>query len=634
MMCNSCLVAVAAILVAAIALFLLAFQIVRMVVGILLLVALVGVTVLAAYVNEGADIGVALGLLLGFFLGPVRLSGVDFRQWFMDPSTPSESGDDSFIGLIRLGFHALWVTALAAIVGLVCTVSLWMPQTCRLHDPAQIWQPYRGSIYLDGVADWLIDLVSACAGIYADIDVVLGTLIGVLIGPALAELLWHRGLSRAQPPTAAREYLAPQGLPHVRKKAAVRGHRRLIICCDGTWNWPESRRETNVVRMVRALKPDDNGTAQIIHYHEGVGTGNFIDRLVGGGAGVGLSASVKACYGFLVDNYQVGDEIFLFGFSRGAFVVRSLAGVIGEVGMMRKDEMRSFADVWKWYCLGKDARRKRMGDLTALAPNRMHPVDIECVGVWDTVGALGIPGTRFCAKTYAFHDTSLGAHIRHAFQALAIDERRGNFQGAVWVPFDRTRRRRGAAPEQVQEHELMPKHDGPEQVQVQVLKQVWFPGVHSNVGGGYPQHGMSDTTFIWMIDQLRGLLGFDEGNIANSLDNIRNERYPGGGLEDSRTLFWKLVACPVPRPVGIISATEHVHQSAWDRSKADLPANDLYKSVGRLDWLAATIGLRVDRSKDEQEMADLPRSADPPELDIRPPLGLCGYLLQFVNPKG
>ena len=205
----------------------------------------------------------------------------------------------------------------------------------------------------------------------------------------------------------------------------------------------ESKRETNVVRMVRSLKPDDNGVAQIIHHHQGVGTGNFLDRLVGGGAGVGLSASVKARYGFLVDNYREGDEIFLFGFSRGAFVVRALGGVIGEIGMMRKAEMACFSEVWNWYCQGKEARDKnKETTLSLLAPHRCCVVDIECIGVWDTVGALGIPGTRLCAQTYEFYDTSLGTHVRHAFQSLAIDERRGNFQGAVWVPYDPVRLRR------------------------------------------------------------------------------------------------------------------------------------------------------------------------------------------------
>lgn len=629
MICNSCisLAIIAAAVVAA--LVLLAFRVVRMAIGLLLLVALIAVAALCVYVNEGGRIGIFLGLLLGTLLAPLRIAGVDFRQWFMDPGAPSEIGDDSFIGLIRWGFHALWVPWFLMIVGLVCTVSWWMPASCRLVDVSPLLHQLLDPIRLARLADFLVGVATACSGFYAGANLVLGAMLAATVAPALVEIIWHVGLAHGVPARPT-EYLAPQALPRVRTKLVRQGYRRLIICCDGTWNWPESRRETNLVRMVRALLPDHNGIPQIIHYHQGVGTGNFLDRLVGGGAGVGLSASVKACYGFLADNYKTGDEIFLFGFSRGAFVVRSLAGMIGAVGMMRKDEMARFAEVWNWYCLGKDDRQP--GTLDRLSPQRHRDVDIECIGVWDTVGALGIPGSRLCAQAFEFHDTALGPHVRHAFQALAIDERRGNFQAAVWVPFDRTRRRRGTAVTAAEPEHHGPPYDGPQQV----LKQMWFPGVHSNVGGGYPQHGLSDNTFLWMLTQLQGLLGFERNNIVSSLDNVASERYPGGKLEDSRTLGWKLIACPVPRPVGIISATERVHDSAWGRSSAappQVPANDVYQRQSRRDWLAA-IGPRPGRSPFEEEIAGLPRPPDPPPVNIRRRLGVCGAILAFINPQG
>ncbi|MBV8334917.1 MAG: DUF2235 domain-containing protein, partial [Alphaproteobacteria bacterium] len=231
----------------------------------------------------------------------------------------------------------------------------------------------------------------------------------------------------------------------------------------------------------RILRVGGVSIPQITYYHLGVGTGNFVDRFLGGGAGIGLSSSVKACYGFIMDNYREGDEILLFGFSRGAYVVRSVAGLIGVVGLLQKVEMFQFAQAWDYYRLSP--RQRCSAALDKIAPRRHREVDIACLGVWDTVGALGIPGSRMCSSDYAFHDTSLGAHVRHAFQALAIDERRGNFQPAIWVKTDRE----------------------------QILRQVWFPGVHSNVGGGYRQHGLSDTTLLWMLSQLQhyGLLGID-----------------------------------------------------------------------------------------------------------------------------
>jgi uncharacterized protein (DUF2235 family) len=102
--------------------------------------------------------------------------------------------------------------------------------------------------------------------------------------------------------------------------------------------------------MVRAIRPvDDAGASQIVHYHPGVGTGNFVDRFMGGTIGVGLMSNVQSAYGFLVDNYFPGDEIFLFGFSRGAYTVRSLAGFVDLVGLLQKIDMELFVEVFDVY---------------------------------------------------------------------------------------------------------------------------------------------------------------------------------------------------------------------------------------------------------------------------------------------
>jgi uncharacterized protein (DUF2235 family) len=387
--------------------------------------------------------------------------------------------------------------------------------------------------------------------------------------------------------------------------------------------------------MVRAITPDDRGIAQIVHYHEGVGTGNLVDRIAGGGAGVGLSASVKACYGFLVDNYREHDEIFLFGFSRGAYVVRSLGGLIGAVGILRKLEMDRFSDMWSWYWQEKDERKPEV--LDGIAPRRYQDVEIECIGVWDTVGALGIPGSRFCAQAFAFHDTGLGAHVRHAFQALAMDERRGNFQGAVWVPLDPDRPQPPGAPASA------PADQGAAPGPAQVLKQVWFPGVHSNVGGGYQHHGLSDTTFLWMLSELidHKLLGLDPDCILRALDpNVPAEEYPAGVLEDSNTTFWKLIGSPVPRPVGIISETEWVHESAWRRNTAaaDLvPARDLYKRPRRTAWLTAVgavtgVGRSLALARTAFEFTTAAQTRPPrPTPSLPKKLDFCSQLLKLVG---
>jgi uncharacterized protein (DUF2235 family) len=125
--------------------------------------------------------------------------------------------------------------------------------------------------------------------------------------------------------------------------------RKLIVCCDGTWNRRDAPgAATNVAKMARALRPfDDSGASQLIYYHPGVGTGNRVDQFLGGAFGVGLSGNLQSQYAFLVDNFNYGDQIFLFGFSRGAYTVRSLAGLIDLVGLMQKADMDYFPQLYK-----------------------------------------------------------------------------------------------------------------------------------------------------------------------------------------------------------------------------------------------------------------------------------------------
>jgi uncharacterized protein (DUF2235 family) len=501
--------------------------------------------------------------------------------------------------------------------------------------------------YLHAALTPVIWFLTSCAVVPAMVKVLVGAFVGVIPMQILTEIAWRLGLRFGVPdPSRTLIHLAARDLPYLPAKEQHRGRRRLIICCDGTWNWPEARRETNVVRLVRSITPDDNGIAQIVHYHQGVGTGNVVDRIAGGGAGIGLSASVKACYGFLVDNYKQHDDILLFGFSRGAYVARALSGLIGAVGMMRKHEMDRFADMWNWYWQAADKRDIKV--LDRIAPARTGEVEIECIGVWDTVGALGIPGSPFCAGTYAFHQTELGLHVRHAFQALAIDERRGNFQGAVWVPFDPHQPHRTAtvaAARRAQQAQVQQIAGQPAQVR-QVLKQVWFPGVHSNIGGGYPEHGLSDTTFLWMLSELEShqLLAFDPLSIAGALDADHAERYPAGALADSRTPFFRLIGCPVPRPVCVISNTERVHDSAWQRRAASrdvVPNRDIYKRPRRGKWLDAMAvtphgqrDLEVLREPFEVRFADGARPTDRPAENIPKKLDLCSWLLQPISGRG
>jgi uncharacterized protein (DUF2235 family) len=623
-------------------------------------IILVVVCVMLCAANPMAQTGALVGLLVGVLSGPLRVAAVDFRQWLRDPGEPAEASDDSPYGLAR----DVFVSASYGAVVFLSFVSLVLP---TLYAQSAWSPPNCESVFAPSVGvsrDWgvlaTIDLwgigafFSDCTGTASQIvRFVLGVGTGVAVVHLLVELVWHLGLVIQPDPAQRRRVLAaeptPVVLPVINRDGA---RRRLIVCCDGTWNWPDGKRETNVIRLVRAIAPLDGDIAQMVYYHQGVGTGNILDRMVGGGAGVGLSLSVKGCYGFIVDNYVAGDEIFLFGFSRGAFIARSVAGLIGTVGVLRKSEMERFIEVWDWYSQRREARN--LADLAALAPRRYTDVEIECIGVWDTVGALGIPGTRFCAQAFAFYETELGTKVRHAFQALAIDERRANFQAAVWVPFSTQRyAHRAAAQAALPGQPATAAQQPAAQGVPQVLKQVWFPGAHSNIGGGYERHGLSDTTFLWMLAQLHDhrllalnpreegrLLALDTDCAVGALD--RTEPYPTGTLQNPLTIGWRLISCPVPRPVCLISSAERIYASAWDRvdnKEYPVPRNDAYLRAGRRRWLeamrAANPTRREEREPFEQQHAVAARGQAPrPPRRVPNNIGFCGELLRLVGGSG
>ncbi|KAK8178037.1 hypothetical protein IWX90DRAFT_482966 [Phyllosticta citrichinensis] len=322
--------------------------------------------------------------------------------------------------------------------------------------------------------------------------------------------------------------------------------KKLIVCCDGTWmdsdngiinegTWLSPKWElqtpSNVTRIGRVILVEDSQVhPQIVYYQAGVGCGtSWVDHIIGGGIGAGLSENVREAYSFLANNYTDGDSIYLIGFSRGAFTARCIAGLIGGMGLLTKNGLSYFSRVFEdWQNAGQegydpsikldlhefeldkvDTRKvdeyldgyKR--ELMELRMGLTRDVKIKAIGVWDTVGALGIPTTPWLQSLgvpaflhplhpYRFMDTSLGNHIEFAFQALALDERRTAYSPAVW--------------------------SRPENCET-VVKQVWFPGVHSNVGGSYEDTGLADITLAWMMDQLaQPAVGieFDEKYLAKA----------------------------------------------------------------------------------------------------------------------
>ncbi|KAA1417947.1 DUF2235 domain-containing protein [Nocardioides humilatus] len=257
--------------------------------------------------------------------------------------------------------------------------------------------------------------------------------------------------------------------------------KRLVVCCDGTWNKPDSETITNVEKIARTIQTDPaaSGRAyQLVYYVGGVGTGSYkADEVLGGAFGFGLFRNVVAAYRFLAQNYEPGDEIFIVGFSRGAYTARSLAGMIGRVGLLTRlslVEERLPAAVARY-----QQRKPRTGafgeSVEEFKHDHCHAAEVNFLGVFDTVGALGVPG--FMKFAPQFHNVRLGAGVLRARQALAIDETRLKFAPSLW---------------EVSE----PPTDGPaEDLRV---KQVWFEGAHSDVGGGYAETGLSDTALLWM----------------------------------------------------------------------------------------------------------------------------------------
>ncbi|CZR67961.1 uncharacterized protein PAC_17860 [Phialocephala subalpina] len=279
--------------------------------------------------------------------------------------------------------------------------------------------------------------------------------------------------------------------------------KRLIVCCDGTWNDSISTDSplTNVSRISRLIKDtSEGGIPQVVYYQNGVGSGTSKPgNVIDGMSGRGISANIRDAYTFLCHNISHDsetqiDDIILIGFSRGAFTVRGVAALIEDVGLLTKSGLRSLRkvyDLWKIQpqnqasrTAAKQALNILLDDLTNAGERRLD-FKIKVCAVWDTVGSLGFPAPgpipQKASKRLAHINSKLCGNIEVAIQALALNERRKNFQATVWE----------AAPGQV-------------------LKQCWFLGAHSDVGGGNKDTGLANITLVWMLAQLYGYVCFNE----------------------------------------------------------------------------------------------------------------------------
>lgn len=211
---------------------------------------------------------------------------------------------------------------------------------------------------------------------------------------------------------------------------------KLAVFADGTWNRMEDGTGTNVVKLHEAAV-NDRTRGQVTFYDEGVGV-NAWEKLRGGLFGLGISQNIKDCYGFIVDEWhaagEAGHELFLFGFSRGAYTVRSLAGLLGRIGLVRT--RADIDEAYDFYRKATDEKSKPFIERFQKAKVLCKP-HIKMVGVWDTVGALGIPLNvlnRLNPFPHRFHNTSLGPRVAAAFHAVALDERREAYIPTLWDP--------------------------------------------------------------------------------------------------------------------------------------------------------------------------------------------------------
>jgi uncharacterized protein (DUF2235 family) len=254
--------------------------------------------------------------------------------------------------------------------------------------------------------------------------------------------------------------------------------KRIVYCADGTWDKPGN--DTNAYKIYKAL----NVTAsQVPYYDDGVGAdGTPIQRLAGGALGAGLFQKIKDGYTKLAHAYEQGDEVFIFGFSRGAYTARSLAGMVAVCGLPTANFTDGAVETAFEAYRNKDQRATLLAQLNSTC--NMFDAKLSMVGVWDTVGSLGIPAIFGGVShiLYGFLDTGLHPDVLNAYHAMAIDEKRAEFPATLWTT---------------------PASPG------QTVEQVWFCGVHCDVGGSYPDDSdgsaLSDLTLAWMMGKASAL---------------------------------------------------------------------------------------------------------------------------------
>ena len=301
--------------------------------------------------------------------------------------------------------------------------------------------------------------------------------------------------------------------------------KNIVVCCDGTGN-EYGNNNTNVVDMYEPVVRDKD---QIAYYDPGVGTFSIFGRefgkklgiILGQGFGYGLTENIEDAYSYLMDHYEPGDQLFLFGFSRGAFTVRALAGMLHKVGLLQKGSNNLIP-----YASGIYNTRGNGPIAEGFKNTYCHECKPYYIGVWDTVGSLGLWLGR------EFFDDRLNHDVVNAYHAIAIDEKRKKFPVSLW-----------------DETELAPEQN---------VHQVWFAGVHSDVGGSYTERDLSNITLIWMLENAE-----KHGLRLKEVWKDKLQSNPLGPMHESRTGLWRLW----PSVIRKIPEGAKIHKSVLTRTQ-------------------------------------------------------------------
>ncbi|MBC8335077.1 MAG: DUF2235 domain-containing protein [Anaerolineales bacterium] len=357
--------------------------------------------------------------------------------------------------------------------------------------------------------------------------------------------------------------------------------KNIVILSDGTGQEGGRGHDTNVYKLFRML--EDRTDQQVVFYDEGLGTD--WRKISGNIAGAGMRKNILQCYQFIYENYNAGDKIFLFGFSRGAATVRSLANFIDYFGILPKSRPELIKKAYALYRIGREEKiiekveeapenqnlmdfatqgiqnLRDLGDIFMRGRSlntkaekfiHQHPnqwASIEFLGVWDTVPALGLPGAVIDTFVniipgwrHRYHDFTLHSSVRNAYHALSIDDDRKWFHPTIWDWYDK---------------------------KYQKVEQVWFSGSHTDVGGGFDESGLSDISLEWMVQKavshgirlfLRSSKYWNFCVAPDPTDQIHLPREGGGKIYPGKQRYW-------PKGVEKTFGIPKVHESVFERVK-------------------------------------------------------------------